>query len=373
MRISGLAFRNLRRRFPRSSLTTIGIASAVAAFVALVGLSRGIELSLSNLYMERGAQLVAVRARTVEILTATIDETVGEELRRAPGVADVAAELYDVVELDTGGNLVVSGWPAGSFLWKTITVYIGHAPTDADRNGVLLGEATAQALGVSVGDSILIGNHSFHVTGLTRSTSALAGRLAAVPLKTLQRLLGRPGKVTLFNLRLEPPYDNASLTSITKSLAASFPGLRFLPAGDLGRDLGVMRLLHGMVWAVTLVALLMAALLVVNTLLMSVAERRHEIGVLVALGWSRTRIMSLIVGEGIALGLIGGALGLLMGIGAFRGLAHLPQLRGFLATSPDPRSFGEAVVAILLLGIVGGAWPAWRAAQANAADAIKGR
>lgn len=371
MRFLGLASRNVARRRARTVLTLLGIAVAVGSFVALIGLPGGVERALSNHYAQRGTDIVAVRARTVEILTATVDEGLAEGLRRVEGVAAVAGELADLVELQNGENILVVGWPEGSFLWETVRLHAGRLPFANEPDGVLLGEAVAATLHATIGSRVVIGNHGFVVTGLTRSANAMAGRLVAVHLKTLQKLLDRKGKVTVFNIRVRPDGDGNAVSTTVARLGAAYPGLKFTGAHDFAKQLGPLRLLRSMLWAVTVVALLMAVVLVLNTLLMSITERKREIGVLSAVGWSSARIVTMIMTEGLILASVGGLLGLALGVLALRTLARAPQLTGFMDAQIDLPALRDTLTAILLLGVVGSICPAWQAARQSAVDALR--
>ena len=85
---TGLACRNLRRRPARSILAATGIGIAVAGFVSLTGLSQGMERAFVATFVQRDTHIVAIRGRTVEIMTATLDEALGDRMRavgRRPG------------------------------------------------------------------------------------------------------------------------------------------------------------------------------------------------------------------------------------------------------------------------------------------------
>ena len=119
----------------------------------------------------------------------------------------------------------------------------------------------------------------------------------------------------------------------------------------------------------TAIGLLIAVLSIVNTMLMSVAERTTEFGVLRANGWSRGHIVRLICLESAAIGLLGGVIGDIAGwIGVQAVNARFPD-RAHLYASPQLLAFG--VLFALLLGVAGGFYPAWRAARLSPIEAIR--
>ena len=119
----------------------------------------------------------------------------------------------------------------------------------------------------------------------------------------------------------------------------------------------------------TAIGLLIAVLSIVNTMLMSVAERTTEFGVLRANGWSRRQIVRLICLESAAIGLLGGLIGDAAGwVGVQAVNARFPD-RAHLYASPELLAFG--IIFALVLGVGGGLYPAWRAAKLSPIEAIR--
>jgi putative ABC transport system permease protein len=108
-----------------------------------------------------------------------------------------------------------------------------------------------------------------------------------------------------------------------------------------------------------------------NTMVMSVLERTREIGVLRALGWRKWRVLLMIVRESIALSLLGSVVG--VGVGAALGsfLNYLPAIQGFVRLTYTVDLFAQALGTALVLGIIGGVYPAWRAARLQPVEALR--
>jgi putative ABC transport system permease protein len=149
------------------------------------------------------------------------------------------------------------------------------------------------------------------------------------------------------------------------------PGFVAITSGELVSRNTVVRISKAMSNATILIAGLVGALVVFNTMLMSVNERTKEIGILLALGWQRRTIMQLVFSESVILTLAGGVVGILLGIASTWGLEHLELMRGKIdAVFSAP--FLLAVLGLsVLLGIGGGIFPALKAARLLPSQALR--
>jgi putative ABC transport system permease protein len=108
-----------------------------------------------------------------------------------------------------------------------------------------------------------------------------------------------------------------------------------------------------------------------NTMVMSVFERTREIGVLRALGWRKRHVVWMILRESVALSLLGGALGLAIGVALIALLNVTPFAAGFVSANFSPILFVQSFLTALVLGAVGGAYPAWRASRLRPVEALR--
>lgn len=108
-----------------------------------------------------------------------------------------------------------------------------------------------------------------------------------------------------------------------------------------------------------------------NTMVMIVFERTREIGVLRALGWRRRRVLSMIVRESLTLSLLGGVGGITAGVLLGLALNLIPMMQGWVRVQYSAGLFAQALGTALVLGIVGGIYPAWRAASLQPIEALR--
>lgn len=363
--------RNLLGRPVRTLLTGAGVAVAVASFIALVGMSRGLESAWVRSLEERGTHLLAVRRGAVEILTGSLEETAGAQLLAVPGVEEAAGELLDLIMVGEEYPALLTGWQEGSFLWEGLRLESGTPPGPGVPLGAYLGNSLAQDLGKGPGDTVDLLGSPVPVAGVFRPAGPLDGRVVLLPLDQVQAMLGRPGVVTEFNLRVGRAHEPEAYSAVRDRLAEAFPQMTFTATREVAEKNDLMKLLRAMAWGTSSIALVLGLFFVLNTLLMSVNERTREIGILSAVGWSGARIMGMVVLEGVCLSVLGAAAGVLLGLGALEGLSALPMIEGFLEPRVDARLLLEIGAASLALGVLGSAYPAWRASRLEPVRALR--
>jgi cell division protein FtsX len=138
------------------------------------------------------------------------------------------------------------------------------------------------------------------------------------------------------------------------------------------------RTLRGVVWfdaslvGASLLAVIVGVLGVMNTMLMTVFERKQEICILLAIGWKRARIIRMVLWESALLGLLGGIIGVIFGTAGVKLMEQLPSIRGML--EPD-LSFGLMAVSVAIaiaVGVISGLYPAWRSSRLTPSFAMQG-
>jgi len=123
--------------------------------------------------------------------------------------------------------------------------------------------------------------------------------------------------------------------------------------------------------AISIIAVVMGAIYVLNALVMATQERTREIGIFAAIGWSKRRIMASIVVEGVLMCVIGCALGLLLSFGAAFAFPHIPAIGNLVSFKPSIALIAPVLAAAFVLCILGSLFPAWRAVRMLPAEALR--
>ena len=364
-----LALRGLLRRRMRSLLTVSGIALGIATVVTLTAISWGFERSWQQANDARGTDLLVTRATSENTLPAPFDASLAEGLRRIEGVHEVAGLLSGLLTVE-GAPLFVFGWEPRSFLWDHLRLVEGRWPAPGRREAAL-GALAAETAGRGVGDAIRIGAERFAVSGIYQSAAFIENGALVVELPQAQRLSDKAGKVNVLNIKLAPGADAARMNAVRETVRRRLPGFAAVSSGELVRHNTVVRVAKAMSVATALIAALIGAVSVLNTMLMSIFERTREIGLLLAVGWTRSRVVRLILVETLWLALAGGVAGIALGMGGTALVERLPIVHGKIHGHITPGLMAVAALMAAGMALLGGLYPAWRAARLSPTEALR--
>jgi putative ABC transport system permease protein len=379
MRFTTLLFKNLLRRKTRTLLTAFGVAIAVGATVSLLGISEGFERSMVQSLELRGTDIIVTASNVLDQLSSDLDESYGERMLAIPGVKNVAAGLLEVVAYSTEStdiSLLLQGWAPGSFLFEDLEMVEGRAFTADDRRKLMIGSTLAKNLGRGVGDKLSLQDAEFEIVGVYHSLSVFENGAATMPLAELQEIMLREGSVTGFNVIVDPAAEGrvdeicAEITALKDDKGRSL-GLSAMPTKEYVNQSAHIRMAHGMAWVTSIIAVVVGAIGTLNTMIMSVVERVREISILRAIGWRKSRVVRMIVGESLMISVVGAIVGALAAWALTRWLSAQPMASAFMEGSIAPSVFGWGFLLALLVGLIGGLYPAFRAARLLPAEGLR--
>ena len=371
MQMWQIAQKNLLRRPVRSALTAVAVAVSVAAVVALVGVSQSLENSFRDLYQTRGDLVVQPRGGAVQ-LSKGIKFSFDDQLRRIPGVSEVIGSLMDLVSFEDQDlfMVIVNGFEADNPVLDRVTIRSGRRLETGDRRAVMLGRILAANLGKHTGDRIQVYGQEFEVIGEFESFSVYENGAVFMLLDELQRQMDRPGEVTGFIVK-SADKSPAAIAALEQKIEALDPNVAATPCAEFVNSITQIRVTRTMSWVTAVFTIVIGAIGLMNTMAMTVFERRGEIVTLRAMGWRRTRIARLIINEAMLLSIAGIVLGIALGIGATMLLAHWRRTSGLIAGEISLQAICEGTCVAAAIAIVGAAIPAWRSANLPIADTLR--
>ena len=143
------------------------------------------------------------------------------------------------------------------------------------------------------------------------------------------------------------------------------------PAQDFVQGEQQLKLVKAMAWATSFIAMVLGSMGVLNTMIMTVFERTKEIGILRALGWKRSRVMNMILGESALLGLCGAVVGCLMAYISVKLSAQFPMTKIFINPNLPPTVIAYGLALGVGLSLFGGFYPAIRASTLDPTEALR--
>jgi putative ABC transport system permease protein len=407
-----LAWRNLARRPVRTALTAAGVALAVAVAVSLGGFNLGYRQAIAGSIERLGFQVMVMakgcpyEAATMMLKGGTgllyLPQSAHEQIRSDPDIEAITPIFIGIAEkqglaLDgpsvASAFTIFSGVEPDSFRsmkpWLTLKGGPGYdggrwfAPEST--NELVMGYEAAEYEQRKVGDtfyasivpagSVTPTLHTFTVVGVLERTGSQDDGTVFLPLEAAQRLFGRNGELTIIGIKLRE-FTGIRMREF-EGRWMSIPEVQVVSLEQVkGALVSLVGTAQTMVAAVAVIAVLVAVIGVLNSILMSVHERTGEIGVLKAVGADRAQIFRLIWLETLLVSLAGAVPGsLLAAVAARLTDAVLRTLLNIGVTQPlvriTPALLGAAILGAVVLGLIGGLWPAGRASALRPVEAIR--
>jgi putative ABC transport system permease protein len=385
--LAGLASTGLRTRKLRATLSALGIAIGVAAIVAVLGLAASSSAALQNEISQLGTNLLTVTdGQSLDGGPAELPLAAPGMIGRLPGVTAVqytgditTANAYRspyIPSINTNAITVAPaslGLPAVAGTSVAAGSYLNAAT--AREPVAVLGAAVAQRLGfdrVWPGMRIWAGGMWFYVAGILKpallapqiDSSVLIGFPAA------EHYLGFDGHPSEIYVRTEN--SPAAVNTVDGVLAAQAdpedPSQASVsqPSSALTAQADAAGAFDTLFLGLGAVALLVGGVGVANIMVISVLERRQEIGLRRALGATKGHIRIQFLAEAVMLALAGGAAGVILGVISTAVYAHI---KGWSIVIP-PEAWAGGLGAALLIGAIAGLLPAIRAARLSPTEAL---
>ncbi len=363
--VGGMAAQSLWQRSTRTLLTLGVIGITVGGIMALEALIAGVTDMIST--MSGDSEIMVRQAGIADTSLSALDERIGEKIAVLPGVAHVSGVGFTGTILpDSGTIFIMFGYEPNEYAIQEYNIVEGGPLTN--NRQILLGRLMANALNKSVGDIVELGGSRFRIVGIYESGSAWEEMGGVISLREAQSYMGRPRKVTMYMVKVDDPNQ---APAIADRINSEMPDAHANLSGEFVEQMPDMQAMDGMMAAISFLAIAVGGIGVLNTMLMSVLERTREIGVLRALGWRRRRVLGMIINESLLLGLLGGAVGILVAYGLTFLLNQIPMIGSVFAARWEFVIFLRALMVASLLGLIGGLYPAYRATRLQPVEALR--
>lgn len=362
--MDNLVTSNIRQRPIRTLVSVAGIALGVSLVMLFTGLARGMSNDLQRRATNVRAELIFMRPGAVQLTatTANLDTRYVDRLKAIDGVEDALPVIRHFSQGTRGiGIEQVDGvdWDAYA---RMNGLRLVDGRSQQNSNEVVIDETKARNNNYRVGDTIKpLGTEEYRIAGIYSPES---GARVKMTLAGMQEALEATGKCTFIFVKLR---DSEQVEAMAKRIDQQLPGNTIQPTRDVFTSfeksipyLGVfLRVLVGL-------AAVVSALVVMLAMYTTITERTREIGILKAMGASRGYIVGIIEKEAILISIIGLVAGFAVSL-----LAGYLIHRTYGLVFEYSWTWASVAAAIGLVGgVLGALYPAWRASNLDAVNAL---
>jgi len=380
-----LAWKNLLRRQGRTSLTVLGIAIAIAVLFSLLSFNSGYEKQLTNELNNLGIHILAVpkgcpyEAASLIIHGGVIPKYLAEtdvgEVKKIAHVEIASPVLLQQFYKD-GTPHIVYGIKASEMTrlkswWKVE----GRFFSDDESGVMVIGRELAEKEKLKVGDILPFGPAQtlFTIVGILERTDSQDDNFHFLPLEVAQELFQKQGQVTAIAIKVT---DVSKIFDVATKLE-EIPDIQAVTTSQiLGTIMNIVGSVRTLLFSVIIVAVVISAVGITNTLLMSVGERVSEFGMMKAIGASGTDIAKLVILETLLISIVGGVLGLTVATAGSSVIEEfvkkvIPYAPAGKLLSFQPQFAGLCFLFSLVIGIVCAIYPAAKSSRLSPLEAIR--
>jgi putative ABC transport system permease protein len=382
------AFRHLWGRPARTSLTVAGIAIGILALVVVGSLAERLhEIVGRSMAINAGTVFAVIDDAELARADAPTLQRLGRALTRLDGVAAIVPEVVLPYRVDAGGSgrfgppALIFGFAGGDRVARasTLTLASGREARPGETRVAVVGADFAATEPVQTGDVIALYGSSYTVIGVYDKSFTLFDAAIVVPFADAQGLLGQVVPPTATALPkngitafLVVPKAGAD-TSILAARINTIGGLNARDPAEVAASVGsTVGIFDAIVFGAALIALIVGAFSIVNTMTIAVAERTREIGIRKAIGARDRDVLAEFLIEAAAIGTLGGVAGIVLGAILVTFVDARSAGGGNLALfALSPRVIAGAFGFSVVLSVIAGCVPAIAAARLAPAEALR--
>ncbi|HLD03285.1 MAG TPA: ABC transporter permease [Candidatus Dojkabacteria bacterium] len=368
MTFLNIIVKNLWRHRIRTILTVLGISISISMVVAFGFINEGINNIFGDFISNKGkTDFSVLKAGAADLILSYLSEEQVDQIRQTEGVEQAVPYIMAFTKQGDNPFFIVGGLEAETISLAGYTIIEGRI--FFDKNEVLVGKVAAVKDEVKVGGEFELNGELYKVSGIYESGISFQDSGAIASLELAQEIQGITGQVNMVYVKVAEGYD---IKEVARKVDDDVAGVvsvfdiqeyeGFSEQAEIGNAIFVV---------FSFLIILIGAVGVMNTIIMSVFERTKEIGVLRALGWTRLRIVLMIMGESVILGLLSAATGIFLGVLMVYAASQTEFGKAWLVITYSATVFIRAIGIALGVVLIGSIYPALRAAKLQPTEALR--
>jgi putative ABC transport system permease protein len=367
-----LILRNLLRQKIRTSLTVLGMSIGITAVVALGIITESALSSTLQLFTAGGSDFAIGRAGSSDLTFSVLTEEDLNDVEAYDEIGHVTPVLMAFARVGSNPFFLELGVRPSDLAYFDAPLVAGRRLQEGASREAMLGDQAAKDLNANVGETVTLRQNpeeSFTVVGIFDSGTTYLDGGAILNLDAVRELEKKAGLYSLFFVKVKPGVDTDVFAT---RIEEEHPSLaKLVEAGDIGDVDQGLEIMDAINLGVTILAVFIGGIAVMNTMVMAVFERTREFGILRAVGWRTRRILQMVLGESLVLCLIASVLGSLVAVLLTRFIVLIPTIRAFITPEYPLEVFLRGFAIGLAVALLGALYPAYRAASFSPAQAIR--
>ena len=376
-----ISIRDLKSKKLRTVITIVGIAGIITSYLVMMSAANTMDALVEETFSAYEYRLFVMKKGKEDPMVGQMPEWYVKKIERVvnpdyiDGVSGFFWWMYDNSTNDDDTDfLTIRGLQTESYksVIEKYEMVAGEELIDAkkDHTYCMIGINVAEKHGKTVGDKIVLKEHTFTIKGIF-STSTMIDSEIWLTMRDAQNLVGRLHKVSLIVVKVA---DHDYVDEVRRQIEDNLRGVVVFEADEyMEANAEALDSFRGVILAISMIALFAAILGMMNTMTMTLRERRHDIAVMKAVGVSNKSVALIYSVEALLLGFLGGIVGVILGFMMLNifGVSNI-ELAGYLISVDLTYQLAfESVIISTILGLIGGFYPISKISRQRALDLLQ--
>ncbi len=363
-----LSLRNILRRKVRTLITILGVAIGISLFTTAISFSEGFQTQMQDIIKNYQVDITVQRRGSPTPIHSRITWEDYQNLQKIDEIENISSMIIGTVRTKWNPYFMIIGI-SNDILNYRIGLLEGRIMLPGKKEAII-GQLAAEMFNFGINSKIEFGEDEVYtLTGIYSTSIRIIDGAICLDLKDIKRILRFNDYANMLFIRVK---NNVNPVTIIHKINNDYPELYAARSGDFANHLRLNNTVKTFVWAITVISLFTSCIIISNTLIMSITERTREIGILMAIGWSKLRIIRMIMNEALLISLAGCLAGNIIGIIQLWILNHINAVGlGWIPVFISYETFFKSIVFSAVVGILSAISPAIIASKLLPAEALR--